>query len=181
MREVVIVEGVRSAFGKRGGGLKDLAGSEIAAQVIQGLVERTNILERGHVDDVFMGSAIEDANTLFLPRYTSQLAGLPFDVSATYVEMQCGSAITAINHAAWKILMGMSDIAIVGGSDCHSKWISCGRYNMSNPKYRDISYAPTIASPGMPAMSMPITASSVWPAPSPMVGWAMKSCRCITL
>lgn len=145
MREVVIVEGVRSAFGKRGGGLKDLAGSEIAAQVIQGLLERTNILERGHVDDVFMGSAIEDANTLFLPRYTSQLAGLPFDVSATYVEMQCGSAITAINHAAWKILMGMSEIAIVGGSDCHSKWISCSRYNMSNPKYRDISYAPTIA------------------------------------
>ena len=122
MREVVIVEGVRSAFGKRGGGMKELAGSEIAAQVIQGLVERTNILERGRVDDVFMGSAVEDPRTMFLPRYTSQLAGLPFDISATYVEMQCGSAITAINHAAWKILMGMSDIAIVGGSDWLWSW-----------------------------------------------------------
>ncbi|MBR5472226.1 MAG: thiolase family protein [Oscillibacter sp.] len=145
MREVVIVEGVRSAFGKRGGGLKDLAGTEIAGQVIRGLVDRTNILERGHVDDVFMGNVIEDEKSLFSPRYAAQLGGLPFDVSATYVEMQCGSAITAINHAAWKILMGMSDIAIVGGCDCHSKWLAGGRYTMSNTPYRDISYAPTAA------------------------------------
>ena len=145
MREVVIVEGVRSAFGKRGGGLKDLAGTEIAGQVIRGLVDRTNILERGHVDDLMMGNVIEDEKSLFTPRYAAQLGGLPFDVSATYVEMQCGSAITAINHAAWKILMGMSDIAIVGGCDAHSKWLSGGRYTMSNTPYRDISYAPAAA------------------------------------
>ena len=71
MREVVIVEGVRSAFGKRGGGLKDLAGTEIAGQVIRGLVDRTNILERGHVDDLMMGNVIEDEKSLFTPRYAA--------------------------------------------------------------------------------------------------------------
>lgn len=146
MREVVIVDGVRSAFGVRGGGLKDLAGSEIAGAVIKGLLDRTNILERGHVDDVFMGSAIEDTVSLFSPRYAAQAAGLPFDVSSTFVEMQCGSAINAINHAAWKIQMGMSDIMIVGGADVHSKWISGGRYTMSRVPYRDLAPAPVNAS-----------------------------------
>jgi len=56
MREVVIVEGVRSAFGKRGGGLKDLSGVEIAGQVIRGLLDRTNILERGHLDDLMLAT-----------------------------------------------------------------------------------------------------------------------------
>ena len=140
MREVVIVDGVRSAFGKRGGGLKDLPATDIAAQVIKGLLDRTGILERGHVDDFFMGEVAPDENSLSPARYAAQAAGLPFDIPCTYVEMQCGSAINAINHAAWKILMGASDVAIVGGCESHSKWLA--KYPMWNEPYRDLGYAP---------------------------------------
>lgn len=140
MREVVIVDGVRSAFGRRGGGLRNLTATEIGATVVKGLLERTNILEKGGVDDFYMGCVAPDQLTLSPARYAAQAAGLPFDVPCTYVEMQCGSAINAINHAAWKILMGMSDVAIVGGAESHSKWLA--KYSMSEAPYRDNAYAP---------------------------------------
>lgn len=120
-REVVIVDGCRTAFGKKGGGLKDFAASELGGICVRGLLERSGILERGgKVDSLLAGMAINDTRSMATARYISQLAGLSYDVSATFVEMQCGSAITALNHAAWKIKMGVSDIAIVGGVESHS-------------------------------------------------------------
>jgi acetyl-CoA C-acetyltransferase len=64
--------------------------------------------------------AIVDTKTQAVARYIALLAGLPYEVAATFVEMQCGSAITSLNHAAWKIKMGLSDIAVVGGVESHS-------------------------------------------------------------
>ncbi len=120
-REVVIVDGCRTAFGKKGGALKDFAATELGGVCVKALLERTALLERGgKVDSVFAGMAARDKKTLNRARYISQLADLPFEVAAAYVEMQCGSAITALNHAAWKILTGMSDIAVVGGVESHS-------------------------------------------------------------
>ena len=120
MREVVFVDGCRSAFGKLGGGLRTLTGTEIAAEVVKGLLQRTKILERGVVDSLFAGSAITDGIACDPARYVSLKAGLPVETSAVFVEMQCGSAITAINHAACKIAMGLADIMIVGGMESYS-------------------------------------------------------------
>ena len=120
-REVVIVDGCRTAFGKKGGGLKDFAASELGGICVKALLERSGIVERGgKVDSLLAGMAINDTRSNATARYIAQLAGLPYDVSATFVEMQCGSAITSLNHAAWKIKMGVSDIAIVGGVESHS-------------------------------------------------------------
>ena len=119
-REVVIVDGCRTAFGKLGGSLKDFSAAELGSICVKALLERTQIMERGGVDSLLAGMAIRDSNTNAVARYISQLAGLPFEVSATFVEMQCGSAITSLNHAAWKVKMGLSDIAIVGGVESYS-------------------------------------------------------------
>ena len=135
MREVVIVDGARSAFGKMGGELKKLIATDIGAFVVKGLINRAGINERGvHIDDLMSGSAKGDANTRAQARYILQAAGLPFDVSGTYVEMQCGSGITALNHAAWKIIMGMSDVAIVGGVETYSQTIA--KFSMSQEPYK---------------------------------------------
>lgn len=121
MREVVIVDGCRTAFGKKGGGLKDFSATELGGICVKALLERTELEARGgKVDSLLAGMAIGDTRSNATARYISQLAGLPYEVAATYVEMQCGSAITSLNHAAWKILMGASDIAIVGGVESHS-------------------------------------------------------------
>ena len=140
MREVVMVDGARSIFGKLGGGLRFLASSEIGAFVIKGLVERSGILQQGKVDDVILGSAFNDAITSNSARYTTLLSGLPIETVSTFVEMQCGSAITAINHAAMKIMTGLSDVIIAGGQESYSTLTA--KYSMSNEPYRLIAPMP---------------------------------------
>ncbi len=78
MREVVIVDGARSEFGKFGGGLKSLTGAQISALVIRDLMKRTGTAERGvKIDSVICGCAICDPDSIGPARYISQLAGCP--------------------------------------------------------------------------------------------------------
>ena len=84
-REVVFVDGMRTAFGRQGGSLKDMFPSEYAALVVKALVAKTQILERGgKVDSVFCGAAAGDAKTYCPARYVSLAAGLPKETSASY-------------------------------------------------------------------------------------------------
>ena len=121
MREVVFVDGMRTPFGKQGGTLRDIPGSDLAALTVKALVAKTGIYERGgKVDTLMCGSAAGCGYSWSHARYITMKAGLPFETSASFVEMQCGSAIDSINHAAWKILAGAADVAIAGGFESHS-------------------------------------------------------------
>jgi acetyl-CoA C-acetyltransferase len=120
-REVVFVDGARTGFGRMGGSLKHLVASQIGGIGIKGLVEKTKITERAKVDCVFLGSATHCQAALNPARWATLAGGLPYETSASYVEMQCGSAIDSINHAAAKILVGMADIIIAGGIESYSQ------------------------------------------------------------
>ncbi|MBI5550897.1 MAG: thiolase family protein [Desulfobacterales bacterium] len=120
-REVVFVDGVRTAFGRMGGSLRTFSASRLASIAIKGLVEKTKILEKGKVDSVIMGIAAHCSEAINPARWAMLHAGLPYETSASYVEMQCGSAIDSINHAAWKILAGQADVIIAGGSEAYSQ------------------------------------------------------------
>ena len=120
-REVVFVDGMRTPFGKMGGTLKEISGSDLAAKTVQALIAKTGILERGgKVDSLMCGSAAGCGRSWSHARYITMAGGLPFETSASFVEMQCGSAIDSINHAAWKILAGAADVMIAGGFESHS-------------------------------------------------------------
>lgn len=124
MREVVFVDGMRTPFGKMGGTIKNFASADLAAKTVKALVEKTAILEKGgKVDSVICGSAASCSKTWSPARYITMAAGLPFETSASFVEMQCGSAIDSINHAAWKILAGAADVVIAGGMESHSNTV----------------------------------------------------------
>ena len=123
-REVVIVDGVRTAFGRRGGSLKNFLPVDLSIAAVNGLLKKTDILNRGKVDSLFCGSAFGDVSSLGPARYTVLGSDLPFETSASYVEMQCGSAIDSINHAAWKILAGAADVVIAGGMESRSQLFS---------------------------------------------------------
>ena len=140
MREVVFVDAARTEFGKMGGLLKHLSSTELAAHAIRGLVEKTGILEKGGLDGVYMGNALRDSKTNLMARYATLLAGLPVEVESHYVEMQCGSAITAINHAAGQIALGYADVLIVGGAESYSTLVAY--YSMSNEPYKLIPPTP---------------------------------------
>jgi acetyl-CoA acetyltransferase family protein len=120
-REVVIVEVMRTAFGRMGGALKDFTAEELGGIALKGLVEKTGITSKAHVDSVFAGSAFHMAHAINGARWVTLYAGLPYSTSASFVEMQCGSAIDSINHAAWKILCNHADVVIAGGMESFSQ------------------------------------------------------------
>ena len=123
MREVVFVDFARTAFGNRGGSLRTFSACSLAAECLKGLVKKSKIWERGGehaVDAVFLGSAFRNKDTAAPARYTALLAGFPVETEAHQVEMQCGSAITAINHAAFQIALGYTDVAMAGGMESAS-------------------------------------------------------------
>ncbi|WP_297211219.1 thiolase family protein [uncultured Flavonifractor sp.] len=138
-REVVFVDGARTGFGRMGGSLRDLCATDLSALAVRGLLEKTKILERGKVDSLFCGTAAGDSKTLGPARYTVLASGLPIETSASYVEMQCGSAIDSINHAAWKMLAGEADVMIAGGMESYSQMIC--KFPTSTAPYKNIAPA----------------------------------------
>ncbi|PKN20697.1 MAG: hypothetical protein CVU71_02630 [Deltaproteobacteria bacterium HGW-Deltaproteobacteria-6] len=121
-REVVFVDGVRTALGKMGGALRDITAEELGGIGIKGLIEKTKIHEKAQVDSVLLGAGWHCSRAINPARWASLYAGLPYETSASFVEMQCGSGIDSINHAAWKILCGQADIIIAGAMEF---WSQC--------------------------------------------------------
>lgn len=121
MEQVVIIDGMRTAFGRMGGGLRAYQTSELIGMAIKGLLEKTGILEKAGIDAVFAGSALHDLHCNNIARFASLYAGLPYETSATFIEMQCGSGIACINSAARSIMTGDKDIIIAGGGESYSQ------------------------------------------------------------
>ncbi len=153
MRKVVIVDGLRTAFGRMGGGLKTYYTSELLGMTIRGLVEKTGIQECAAVEGVFAGSAMNDAHCNNIARFATLYAGLPIETPATYVEMQCGSGIASINHAALSILNGDIDVAIAGGAESYSQ-LPC-KFSMSVEPYK------LIAPHAVPSMLTPVKEDNI--------------------
>ncbi len=160
--DVVFIEGARTAFGRMGGTIRDIPASKLAAIGIRGLADRTGIRERAQVDCVFLGSAAHCSQALNPARWAALEAGLGWETSASYVEMQCGSAIDAINHAAWKIKAGAAQIVIAGGMESYSQIPA--KFSMSLPPYQLIPPAPlqqTLSPVAEEQMGMGLTAENL--------------------
>ena len=141
MRKVVIVDGVRTAFGKHGGTIRKYPMTDLAAIAIDGLLDKTQLLERGgHVDGFFMGSSLADCQSINPARYATLKSRLGYEVWSSYVERQCGSAIDSLNHAAAMIMTGMADVMIVGGAESHSN--NTFRFARNIDPYKETSFGP---------------------------------------
>jgi acetyl-CoA acetyltransferase family protein len=141
-REVVLVDAVRTAFGRMGGTLKDIFASKLAGIGIRGLLDKTGIQQKAHVDSVFLGTALGCSQSGNPARWAVLDSGLGYETSASYVEMQCGSAIDSINHAAWKILANQADIIIAGGMESYSQAFC--KFSMATTPYRLIPPRPIV-------------------------------------
>ena len=98
----------------------------------------------GVVDAVYAGSAGCGNSALNLARWVTLASGLPESTSASYIEMQCGSAIDCINHAAYRILCGHADIMIAGGMESYSQ-MTC-KFSMSTEPFKMIPPMPIMPS-----------------------------------
>jgi 3-oxoadipyl-CoA thiolase len=118
MKEVVIVDAVRTPIGKYKGALKDVRPDDLGALVIKALVERNSEMPVEAIEEVVLGNANgagEDNRNV--ARMSTLLAGLPVEVGATTINRLCGSGLDAVNYAARAILACEGDIFIAGGTE----------------------------------------------------------------
>ncbi|PKN66242.1 MAG: acetyl-CoA C-acyltransferase [Deltaproteobacteria bacterium HGW-Deltaproteobacteria-12] len=144
-REVVFIDGARTAFGTMGKTLKIFQMEQLGGIALKGLLEKTKLREKGGVvDAVYMGSALGSYTAMNPARWVALAGGLPESTSASYIEMQCGSSIDAINNAAYRILCGHADIMIAGGAETYSQ--ATIKFPMSTEPYKMIPPMPIMPS-----------------------------------
>ena len=114
-RTPVVVDGLRTPFGRYGGALKDVRPDDLAAHVIHALVERTGI-DPVVIDDVILGAANQAGeDNRNVARMAALLAGLPIEVPGQTVNRLCGSGLQAVVSAAHAIIAGDGDVFVAGG------------------------------------------------------------------
>jgi len=120
-REVVVVSGVRTAIGTYGGSLKDIAPTDMAAQVVRESLARAGVdgKDVGHV--VFGHVVNTEPKDMYLSRVAAINGGCAEGTPAFNVNRLCGSGLQAIVSASQSILLGDTDIAIGGGAENMSR------------------------------------------------------------
>ena len=121
MREAVIVEAVRTAVGKRNGGLSAVHPADLSATVLNALVERAGI-DPGVIDDVLWGcvSQVGDQSSN-IGRYAVLAAGWPESIPGTTINRACGSSQQALDFAAQAVMSGQQDVVVAGGVEVMSR------------------------------------------------------------
>jgi acetyl-CoA acyltransferase len=121
MPDALIVDAVRSPIGKRDGALSKVRGDELAAQVLNGLVER-NDLDPVEVEDVQMGCVTQIGEQGWnIGRMAPLVAGWPETVCGTTVDRQCGSSMQTNFNAAAAIWSGQLDVVVSAGVEMMSR------------------------------------------------------------
>src|ERR1041385_5844748 len=117
LRNVFVVDAVRTPIGRYAGGLASVRPDDLAALVIQTLVQRQPAVAP-RLDQVVFGAtnqAGEDNRNV--ARMAALIAGLPYEVPGVTVNRLCGSGLEAVNDAARMIALGEASVAIAGGVD----------------------------------------------------------------
>jgi acetyl-CoA acyltransferase len=122
MRRAVIVDIVRSAFGRgrAGGALSAMHPVDLYARVLRALVSRTGV-DPALIEDVITGCVIQVAEQSGnIGRQAALAAGLPESVAAVTLDRKCGSAQQAFDFAAQGVIAGAYDVVIAGGVEMMS-------------------------------------------------------------
>lgn len=119
MKNVVIVDAVRTAIGKLGGSLENETVDFLGSHVIEELIRRTE-LDKTAVEEVILGQAKQSADISNLARVAMLRAGIPVEIPGYTIHRQCGSGVQAINSAAQQVQTGLSNIIIAGGAESMS-------------------------------------------------------------
>src|SRR5712691_9038237 len=121
MREVVIVEAVRTPIGRRNGKLKEIHPVVLGSLVLKEIVNRAGIKPE-QVEDVVFGCVSQAGEqSLNVARNAWLTAGFPVTTPGTTVDRQCGSSQQAVHFAANLIQSGVCDITIAGGVESMSR------------------------------------------------------------
>ncbi|HVA43104.1 MAG TPA: thiolase family protein, partial [Acidimicrobiales bacterium] len=121
VREAVIVDVVRTAFGKRKGALSGWHPADLLGFTLRNLMERTGV-DPDLLDDVVGGCITQSGEQgCNVTRNAVIAGGLPWTLSATTIDRQCGSSQQALHFVAASVMSGMYDLAVVCGVESMSR------------------------------------------------------------
>ncbi|MET7519993.1 acetyl-CoA C-acyltransferase [Streptomyces sp. NPDC005480] len=126
VRDVYVVDAVRTPIGRYGGALSGVRPDDLAAGVLRALVDRSPALDPSRIDDVIFGNANgagEDNRDV--ARMAVLLAGLPVTVPGATVNRLCGSGMEAVVQAARAVALGDASVAVAGGVESMTRapWV----------------------------------------------------------
>lgn len=132
MSQVYMIGGLRTPIGKTGGFLKDLLPEQLAASVLNEVLDKYKLLPN-HIDQVILGNAVGPGGNI--ARVSVLEAGWPYSTPALTVDTQCGSGLSAVNLAYGQILSGQAELILAGGVESTS--MSPRRqFNPADPRFQ---------------------------------------------
>ena len=121
MKDIVIIDGIRTPYAKAGTALKDVPADALGAFVIREIVARTGI-DPELVDEVIVGNAGMPAEAANIGRVIALRAGIPQRVPAYSVQRNCASGMQAVAGAYAQIAAGLSEIVLAAGVESMSSF-----------------------------------------------------------
>jgi len=116
-RDIVLLSGVRTAFGTMNGALKGITATDLAVPTAKAALERAGV-ELDEVDHVVYGNVLQTANdAVYCARHVGLKAGVPQRVPALTLNRLCGSGFQAVVNAAEQILTGQAQVVLAGGTE----------------------------------------------------------------
>ena len=134
-RTVVLVDAVRTPFGKAGGMYAGTRADDLMVRAIRGLLERNPTIDPASIEDVAIAAATQTGDQgMNIGRSAALLSGLPNTVPGYSIDRWCAGALTAVTTIAGAIAMGANEIAIAGGVE-HMGNHPMGEGMDPNPRY----------------------------------------------
>ena len=134
-RTVVLVDAVRTPFGKAGGMYAGTRADDLMVRAIRGLLERNPTIDPASIEDVAIAAATQTGDQgMNIGRSAALLSGFPNTVPGYSLDRWCAGALTAVTTIAGAIAMGANEIAIAGGVE-HMGNHPMGEGMDPNPRY----------------------------------------------
>jgi acetyl-CoA C-acetyltransferase len=119
VKEVVLVDGVRTPIGKHGGVFRTVTAQHLQAQVFRGLLDRVR-LDPAVIDDVIVGCVGQDSDAVNIGRVSALMAGLPVSTTGCTIQRNCVSGLMSVSMACQAIQSGDGDVFMCGGTESMS-------------------------------------------------------------
>ena len=119
MKDVVIVSAVRTPVGRYMGSLKEIPAYDLAALILNAVVERANV-SPDMVDEVIMGQSYQNGEYVNIARMAALAAGWPESVPGVTMDRRCCTGLDVVCFAAMKVASGQADMVVAGGVESMS-------------------------------------------------------------
>jgi acetyl-CoA C-acetyltransferase len=119
MKDIVIVSAARTPVGRYMGALKEIPAYDLAALILNAVVERAGI-SAAMIDEVILGQSYQNGEYVNIARMAALTAGWPESIPGITLDRRCCTGLDVVCFAAMKIMSGQADMVVAGGVESMS-------------------------------------------------------------